>query len=43
MRAAVAWLREEGFDTIVLSGYSSGATLATRVAALHHAPGPRAA
>ena len=38
VRAAIAWLREEGFDTIVLSGYSSGATLATRVAALHPAP-----
>ncbi len=36
--AAVRWLRERGFDTIVLSGYSSGATLATRVAARH--PGP---
>jgi alpha-beta hydrolase superfamily lysophospholipase len=38
VRAAVEWLREEGFDTIVLSGYSSGATLATRVAALHTEP-----
>lgn len=36
--AAVRWLREEGFDTIVLSGYSSGATLATRYAAIHHVP-----
>jgi dipeptidyl aminopeptidase/acylaminoacyl peptidase len=36
--AAVRWLREEGFDTIVLSGYSSGATLATRYAATHHVP-----
>ena len=36
--AAVAWLREQGFDTIVLSGYSSGATLATRYAATHHVP-----
>ena len=35
---AVRWLREEGFDTIVLSGYSSGATLATRYAATHHVP-----
>jgi dipeptidyl aminopeptidase/acylaminoacyl peptidase len=38
VRAAVAWLREQGFDAIVLSGYSSGATLATRVAALHREP-----
>ena len=38
VRAAVEWLRERGFDTIVLSGYSSGATLATRVAALHGEP-----
>ena len=36
--AAVRWLREEGYDTIVLSGYSSGATLATRYAATHHVP-----
>lgn len=36
--AAVHWLREEGYDTIVLSGYSSGATLATRYAATHHVP-----
>lgn len=36
--AAVHWLREQGFDTIVLSGYSSGATLATRYAATHHVP-----
>jgi dipeptidyl aminopeptidase/acylaminoacyl peptidase len=38
VRAAVGWLREQGFDAIVLSGYSSGATLATRVAALHTEP-----
>lgn len=38
VEAAVRWLREEGFDTIVLSGYSSGATLATRFAATHHVP-----
>jgi pimeloyl-ACP methyl ester carboxylesterase len=38
VRAAVLWLREQGFDAIVLSGYSSGATLATRVAALHGEP-----
>ena len=36
--AAVGWLREQGFDTIVLSGYSSGAALATRVGAVY--PGP---
>src|SRR5680860_1176047 len=40
--AAVVWLREQGFDTIVLSGYSSGATLATRYAATHHVPDLRA-
>lgn len=40
--AAVHWLREEGYDNIVLSGYSSGATLATRYAALHHVPDLRA-
>jgi dipeptidyl aminopeptidase/acylaminoacyl peptidase len=38
VEAAVRWLREEGFDTIVLSGYSSGATLATRVAAVRPEP-----
>ena len=37
--AAVRWLRGQGYDTIVLSGYSSGATLATRVAALPSEPG----
>jgi dipeptidyl aminopeptidase/acylaminoacyl peptidase len=36
--AAVHWLRDQGYDTIVLSGYSSGATLATRYAATHHVP-----
>jgi pimeloyl-ACP methyl ester carboxylesterase len=36
--AAVLWLRAQGFDTIILSGYSSGATLATRYAATHHVP-----
>ncbi|MGD9695764.1 MAG: alpha/beta hydrolase family protein [Thermoleophilia bacterium] len=40
--AAVRWLRGEGFDNIVLSGYSSGATLATRYAALRHLPDLRA-
>jgi len=38
VEAAVRWLREQGFDTIVLSGYSSGASLATRFAATHHVP-----
>jgi len=38
VEAAVRWLRGQGFDTIVLSGYSSGATLATRFAATHHVP-----
>ncbi len=42
VNAAVTWLREQGFDTIVLSGYSSGATLATRYAATHHVPDLRA-
>jgi pimeloyl-ACP methyl ester carboxylesterase len=36
--AAVQWLRTEGFDTLIVSGYSSGATLATRYAATHHVP-----
>lgn len=31
--AAVAWLRDEGYDRIVLSGYSSGAAMAVRFAA----------
>lgn len=38
VEAAVRWLRAQGFDSIVLSGYSSGATLATRFAATHHVP-----
>ncbi len=38
VEAAVRWLREQGYDTIVLSGYSSGATMATRFAATHHVP-----
>jgi len=38
VEAAVRWLRAEGYDTIVLSGYSSGAALATRFAATHHVP-----
>lgn len=36
--AAVRWLRSEGFDSLIMSGYSSGATLATRYAATHHVP-----
>ena len=36
--AAVRWLRSEGFDTLIVSGYSRGATLATRYAATHHVP-----
>lgn len=36
--AAVRWLRHVGYDAIILSGYSSGATLATRYAATHHVP-----
>ncbi len=38
VEAAVRWLRSHGYDTIILSGYSSGATLATRFAATHHVP-----
>lgn len=36
--AAVRWLRSEGFDSLIISGYSSGATLATRYAASRHVP-----
>src|SRR5690606_22134102 len=36
--AAVQWLKSEGFETLIISGYSSGATLATRYAATHHVP-----
>lgn len=38
IEAAVRWLRSEGYDSIVLSGYSSGAALAARFAAIHHVP-----
>jgi dipeptidyl aminopeptidase/acylaminoacyl peptidase len=38
VEAAVRWLRGQGFDTIVLSGYSSGAAVATRGAAVHGGP-----
>jgi dipeptidyl aminopeptidase/acylaminoacyl peptidase len=41
VEAAVRWLRAEGYDTIILSGYSSGAALATRFAATHHVPDVR--
>lgn len=41
VEAAVRWLKAEGYDTIVLSGYSSGAALATRFAATHHVPDVR--
>jgi pimeloyl-ACP methyl ester carboxylesterase len=33
MEAGERWLRERGFESLVLCGYSSGATLATRYAA----------
>jgi dipeptidyl aminopeptidase/acylaminoacyl peptidase len=36
--AAVRFLLDEGFDRLVLSGYSSGATLATRLAAARDLP-----
>ena len=32
LAAGVAWLREEGYDAVVVSGYSLGAVLATRFA-----------
>jgi dipeptidyl aminopeptidase/acylaminoacyl peptidase len=38
VEAAVRWLRDKGYDSIILSGYSSGATMATRFAATHHVP-----
>jgi dipeptidyl aminopeptidase/acylaminoacyl peptidase len=38
IEAGVRWLRAEGYDHVVLSGYSSGATLATRYAATHATP-----
>ncbi len=40
--AGVRWLRERGFDHVVLSGYSSGAAMATRFAASRHLPHLRA-
>jgi pimeloyl-ACP methyl ester carboxylesterase len=33
--AATRWLRDNGFDNVILSGYSSGATLVTLHAATH--------
>ncbi len=36
--AAVAWLAEAGYDDLVISGYSSGATLAVRFAASRQPP-----
>src|SRR5262245_16991910 len=36
--AGLEWLRERGFDALVLSGYSSGATVATRFAAVRRPP-----
>lgn len=41
IEAALRWLREQNYDQIILSGYSSGATLATRYAAVHHDPNVR--
>lgn len=40
--AAVAWLADEGYDDIVISGYSSGASLAVRFAASRQPPNLRA-
>lgn len=36
--AAVAWLTDAGYDDLVLSGYSSGATMAVRFAATRQLP-----
>jgi dipeptidyl aminopeptidase/acylaminoacyl peptidase len=36
--AAAKWLRQQGFDHLIVSGYSSGATLGTRFAATRHLP-----
>jgi pimeloyl-ACP methyl ester carboxylesterase len=36
--AGLSWLRDRGFDALVLSGYSSGATMATRFAAIRRPP-----
>lgn len=40
--AAVEWLLEAGYDSLVLSGYSSGATMAVRFAATRELPHLRA-
>jgi len=40
--AAFWWLEAEGYDRIVVCGYSSGATLAARYVATHHLQGIRA-
>ena len=40
--AAVQWLSEHGYDQLVLSGYSSGATMAVRFAATRDLPQLRA-
>lgn len=40
--AAVTWLLEAGYDHLVLSGYSSGATMAVRFAATRELPHLRA-
>lgn len=39
--AGVQWLREQGYDHVIVSGYSSGATVATRYAAACPPPGMR--
>jgi alpha-beta hydrolase superfamily lysophospholipase len=39
--AGVEWLRAEGYEHLVLSGYSSGAAMATRYAAVRHLTGLR--
>lgn len=36
--AAIAWLRDEGYDHLIVSGYSSGATMAVRFAATRDLP-----
>ncbi|MEW6582538.1 MAG: alpha/beta hydrolase [Actinomycetota bacterium] len=36
--AATRWLRDQGYDELILSGYSSGATLVTLHAATHPVP-----
>ena len=40
--AAFWWLEAEGYDRIVVCGYSSGATLAARYVATHHLQGIKA-